>query len=233
MFDNTNTGKDWSIENICIKVDLCSLDNDLNNEYTAHLLAGKALPIKYSTLISQQSTISGHNVAVQVSRAVSRLQKCFITLYKNPTTELAFDKPSIKFYHPMETTNAIKFNPEKELEFQIQLGGKLYPEYPVKSISEAFCILKQTLNLPDWGLHSVGIDYHQYTSNKFIFAMSFEKMPEASWSGGTNTKTGQILLIKLNSVNTSVVPDIASTMFITLMTENILEIRDVAVSVYE
>jgi hypothetical protein len=39
------------------------LINHLNNEYTAHLLAGKALPIKYSTLISQQSTISGNNVA--------------------------------------------------------------------------------------------------------------------------------------------------------------------------
>ena len=93
-------------------------------------------------------------------------------------------------------------------------------------------ILKQTLNLPDWGLHSVGIDYGQYRSNKFIFAMSFEKVQESSWTG-TNTKTGQILLIKLNAVNTGTIPVIASTMFITLMTENILEVRDVGVSIYE
>ena len=133
------------------------------------------------------------------------------------------------------------FNPLKELEFQIQLGPKLYPEYPVKSLSEAFCILKQTLNLPDWGLHSVGIDNKQYRSNKFIFAMSFEKVPEASWTG-TNTKTGQILLIKLNAVDTTkdgaagngtTVGNIADTMFITLMTENILELRDVGVSIYD
>ena len=58
-------------------------------------------------------------------------------------------------------------------------------------------------------------------------------MPEASWSG-TNTKTGQILLIKLAAVNTSSISgDIASTMFITLMTENILEIRDIGCSVFE
>ena len=65
--------------------------------------------------------------------------------------------------------------------------------------------------------------------------MSFEKMPEASWSG-TNTKTGQILLIKLSSVNGTSgvgVPDIASTMYVTLMSENILEIRDIACSVFE
>ena len=93
--------------------------------------------------------------------------------------------------------------------------------------------MKQTLNLPDWGLHSVGIDYKQYTINKFIFAMSFEKMPEASWTG-TNTKTGQILLIKCSALNTSSIPgDIASTMYITLMCENILEIRDTGCSMYE
>ena len=63
--------------------------------------------------------------------------------------------------------------------------------------------------------------------------MSFEKMPEASWSG-TNTKTGQILLIKLNAVNTASLPgDIASMMYVTLQCENILEIRDVGCSVYE
>ena len=125
------------------------------------------------------------------------------------------------------------YNPDKELEFQIQLGPKLYPEYPVKSVSEAFCILKQTLNLPDYSLHSVGIDFDQFTSNKFIFAMSFEKMPQASWSG-TNTMTGQILLIKLAAVNTSTISgDIAQTMYITLQSENILEIRDVGVSVFE
>ena len=124
------------------------------------------------------------------------------------------------------------YDPDYELEFQIQLGGKLYPEYPVKSISEAFCILKQTLNLPDWGLHRVGIDYGQYRSDKFIFAMSFEQVPESSWTG-TNTKSGQILLIKLNAVNTGTISNIASTMFITLMTENILEVRDVGCSVYD
>jgi hypothetical protein len=208
------------------------LDNHLNNEYTTHLLAGKALPIKYSTLISQQSTISKNNVAVQVSRAVSRLQKAYITLYNpHPTEEIAWDKQSIKFYHPMELDGV--YNGDKELEFQIQLVGKLYPEYPCRSISEAFSILKQTMNLPDWGLHSVGIDFRQFTSNKFIFAMSFEKMPQASWSG-TNTMSGQILLIKLNAVNTGTISgDIAQTMFITLQSENILEIRDSAVSIFE
>jgi hypothetical protein len=223
------TGIDWSIENICIKCDCCTLDNSLNNEYVSLLLKGGALPLKYSTFINQVSSISGKNVAIQVARAVSRLQKCFITLYKNPTNETILDKQSICFYHPMDNL----YRTGHELEFQIQLGSKLYPEYPVRSVSECFSILKQTLNLPDWGLHSVGIDYHQYIDNKFIFGMSFEKVPESSWTG-SNTKAGQVLIVKMNAVDqASMDTDIANLMYITLVSEQILEIRDVGVSVYD
>ena len=70
------------------------------------------------------------------------------------------------------TINALSgighYDADWEMEFQIQLGPKLYPEYPVKSIAERFAHLKQALNLPDWGLHSIGIDYKHYISNKFI-----------------------------------------------------------------
>ena len=225
------TGTNWSIENICVKCDCCTLDNSLNNSYVEHLLSGKALPIKYSTYINQMSAISGKTVAVQVARAVSRLQKCFITLYKNPTTETILDKQAIKFYHPMDQGNV--YSTAHELEFQIQLGSKLYPEYPVRSVSECFSILKQTLNLPDWGLHSVGIDFQQYINDKFIFAMSFEKVPESSWTG-VNSKAGQLLIIKMNAVDqANMYNDIADLMYITLVSEQILEIRDVGVSVYD
>ena len=63
--------------------------------------------------------------------------------------------------------------------------------------------------------------------------MSFEKVPEASWSG-TSTKSGQILLIKLSAVNTGAISnDIADMMYVSLMSENILEIRDSACTVYD
>ena len=102
------------------------------------MLSGKALPIKYSTFINQQSSVSGKTIAVQVARAVSRLQKCFITFYKNPggVAETILDKQAIELYHPMGDNS--QYASALELEFQIQLGGKLYPEYPVRSVAECF-----------------------------------------------------------------------------------------------
>ena len=40
------------------------------------------------------------------------------------------------FYHPSGDW-AVQY-PDKELEFQIQIGSKLYPEYPIRSAQEAF-----------------------------------------------------------------------------------------------
>ena len=63
--------------------------------------------------------------------------------------------------------------------------------------------------------------------------MSFEKVPEASWTG-FNSKAGQLLIVKCNAVGSSIATaNLPDTMFITLQTENILEIRDVGVSVYD
>ena len=49
----TNTSTDWQIENVQVKVDVCILDNALDNSYAQHLLSGKSLPISYNTFVSQ------------------------------------------------------------------------------------------------------------------------------------------------------------------------------------
>ena len=134
------------------------------------------------------------------------------------------------------TDGKYKHNPTQELEFQIQVGSKLFPEYPVRSISECFSILKQTLNIPDFHMHSIGIDYKSYISNKFVFAMSFEKVPESSWTG-LATKSGEQVLVKVSNADASfqggTSGDIASQMFITLQSENVMEIRDTGVTIME
>ena len=39
------------------------------------------------------------------------------------------------------------YNPDYDLEFSIQLGSKLYPEYPCNSITQCFYHLRKALNL--------------------------------------------------------------------------------------
>ena len=76
----------WSINNVQVKVDMCTLDNALDNSYAQHLLSGKSLPISYNTFVSQMQTIAGQDKPlINVSRALTRLKGVFVTLHKDYT----------------------------------------------------------------------------------------------------------------------------------------------------
>ena len=132
----------------------------------------------YTTWITQQSTIVGNQLSVQVARSVSRLKKAYITFFNNATTRFN-DKQCITFYHPMiasqngATPTYTKYNNTYELQWQIQLGSTLYPEYPVRSLGECFKILRQALNLPEHNQHSLSINYTDYLSDHFIYVQYF------------------------------------------------------------
>jgi hypothetical protein len=64
----------WSINNVQVKVDVCTLDNALDNSYAQHLLSGRSFPISYNTFVSQMQTIGGQEAPlINVSRALTRL----------------------------------------------------------------------------------------------------------------------------------------------------------------
>ena len=236
VYNLLNSTNLWQIQNCCIKCDICTLDSQLNESYIQHLLSGKSLNIEYSTFISQQSSVVGKSFAVQVVRAVSRLQKAFITFYADPTLARPFRKPSITFHHPMfaDAAYTTSYNPDKELSIFMQLGAKRYPEYECNNISECFYRLKQALNLPDYHQHSISIRFKNYIDNKFIFCISFEKVPDAEFSG-VNTKAGQILMVNCKAMNEAGIigNNIATIMYTLLQCQQILEIRDIGCTVYD
>ena len=80
-FTEGNTSKVWHIEQFQVKADVCTLENALDNEYAAHLLSGKSLPINFSTSTTQLQAISPSvNVSINVQRAFTRLKSAFISL---------------------------------------------------------------------------------------------------------------------------------------------------------
>ena len=94
-----NTSDQWSIEEPQIKCDVVILDNTLDNEYAAHLLSGKALPISFSTYISQVQSIPAGQTdpKLNIARSVTRLKSVFISLFRDLSTRAYID------FHPFET----------------------------------------------------------------------------------------------------------------------------------
>ena len=67
----SNTLKVFELNNAFVSCDICTLDNNLNNEYVKHLLEGKGLPITYTTYITQSQSVAGYtDINVPVVRSV-------------------------------------------------------------------------------------------------------------------------------------------------------------------
>ena len=80
-FTPTDTGSDWAMSDVRLTSDVVVLDSALQNSYSEHVLSGKSLNIQYGTYITMQQTVTGDNIYVNVSRAVSRLKTLFCSLF--------------------------------------------------------------------------------------------------------------------------------------------------------
>ena len=238
VFNTANTSNSWKIQNVQMKCDIVTLDNALDNSYAELLLSGKSLPISYNTYISQfQSILSGsvgqQKVLINVARSLRRLKSVFISFDKANTVASAVYKDFNSFYSPMMTdtpTSAI-MGQSGEIEFQMQLGNKLYPETPIRSHSEAFYQLRKCLGVQSSALHSFNISGQSYKRRSFVIGIDTEAILQASFSG-KNTRSGDLLNIKFDPLGSNSA-NYAHGMYVILHSDNIMEIRDSGVVVFD
>ena len=133
------------------------------------------------------------------------------------------------------TGNAGKYDSAKEIECQVQIGSKLFPEYPIRSVSETFSQLKKTMGIHQSPFHSLDMDGKQYRDYKFIIGIDTEKVLEAGFTG-LNTRAGDLMTIKVKAINSgSTGTDGAhpAKFFTVLHGDYVMEIRDTGVQIFD
>ncbi len=202
-FTAVNSSQLWQIEQVQCKVDVCTLDNALHNSYVEHLLQGNSLPLSYNTFVSQMQTIAGQSdVLINVSRAITRLKSVFVTLHKDydqGRSLFAGRKLWNDFVSPgyIENLDGLLENGSaQEFEFQLQIGSKLFSEYPIRSHQEAYYQLKKTLGVQASSVHNFDIDANQYRDHRFVLGTDCEKVLDAGFTG-LNTRAGDLMTVKL------------------------------------
>ena len=224
----------WSISDVQCKCDLVTLDNGLENSYSEHVLSGKALPINYSTYISQSQVVTDSTFNINVSRAVTRLKSIFMSMEgeHGPTAGRGTVLKSFNnFWHPMKILSGT-YDSTKELDIQVQIGSKLYPEYPIRSTAEAFSQLRKTMGIHQSPFHSLDLKGAEYREYKFIAAVDTEKVLEAGFTG-LNTRAGDMMTIKVKPASTGM-GTLAPTKFFTVLhSDCILEVKDSGVTVFD
>ncbi len=110
---------------------------------------------------------------------------------------------------------------------QLQIGAQLIPQYPIRSHAECFYSLRKSLGIQANSLHSVDINGNDYRNNKFIVGLDCEKLLGLAFTG-MNTKNS-LMTVKLKTAEANR----ANRIHILLFSEQILEINDTGVSVYD
>ena len=133
------------------------------------------------------------------------------------------------FYHPMSSQQ--RYNASKEFEVQLQIGGKKFPEYPLRSQAETYSSLRKCMGIQSSTFHSIDINPFDYRTHKFIVGIDTEKVLQASFSG-ENIKNGSLLtiLMKKNSNNTA---DYPTGAYVIMHYDAVLNIWDVGVELLD
>ena len=139
------------------------------------------------------------------------------------------------FASPMSRLDYVNadYNFDKELQWQLQIGSKLFPEYPCKSNAETYYQLKKALGIHGSAFHSISIRPFEFFNDKFMIGVDTEKILEAGFTG-LNTRAGDLMVLKGRSANgDGIASNWADSCFIILHTDQILEIRDAGVQVFD
>ena len=117
-----------------------------------------------------------------------------------------------------------------DVETQLQIGSKLFPEYPVRSLQEQFYQLSKCMGIETSNFHSLDITPMQYRNHKFIAAFDTEKNLGSAFTG-INIKQGSLMTLKMRSTApAAMMPD---TVYLVLHFDSIISIRDTGVEVFE
>ena len=117
---------------------------------------------------------------------------------------------------------------ERFHHFQLQIGAKLFPEYPIKTHAGAFYYLRKSLGIHANNLHSIDIDGNEYRNNKFIVGIDTEKILGLSFTG-MNTRNNSMTVHLKSQTNDYK----ADRMHIILLAEQSLEVGDTGSMVYD
>jgi hypothetical protein len=196
-------------------------------------MGAKTINIVYNTFISTLQTVVAAETQINVSRSLSKMKSVFVSLDKGFTGDRKthYNKFWNNLWSPnagVSSTGVLTHNGEKFSHFQLQIGSKLFPEYPIKTHAEAFYSLRKALGIQANNLHSIDIDGNEYRNNKFIVGIDTEKLLGLSFTG-MNTRNNLMTVHLKTQINAFK----ADRMHIILLAEQIVELGDSGCMVYD
>jgi hypothetical protein len=171
-------------------------------------------------------------VAITLQRAATRLKSVFITF--DAPGEDKLNTSCNGFWHPYKgnQNTSVFMDNSHDFQFQLSVGSKNYPEMPVRSGAESFYNTRKALGIHGSVGHSCDIGANSYWKNRFVAGLDLEKLIGVAWSG-INTRSGDLLTLKMSGLQMGTGTDQVTQCYITLIYDAICSISDQGVQVFD
>ena len=229
------SSREYEITEVQVYAAQVQLDSSLESQFASLLMSNRALNIPMSTIHTQQQALPAGNTEISVSltRALTRLSAIYITFMD----ESKYGGRSVtnSFVNPSQYLDraTVWSHTEQMLEFQAQIGSKLWPETPAKG-PQLFNMLREATAVYDESVRTLAITSQAYKMNQFIIGVPLQSVP-GSFASGYNTRSGDLLTIRARNLNQQGGAGGfgASRIYVMMHAEQILSIREGGVDVLD
>jgi hypothetical protein len=222
----TQFSEGYTLSDIRLLVDMCSLSGELQESYNAALLNGTSLkiPIKsWEVLTNYLSGDSGGSFDVAISKNYTRLATLFAVFNQNPPSD---NHGKAKIVN----TNYFPTASSEDFTYHLAMGSRRVPDNDVRGTSESWYRLQGALGLYNSLAHSTSVDAASYKSDCYCLGIDVEKLPMVS-SSGENLSGGQTVFLKIKGMgsDSTTVPRQAR---IFAHFESVISIQDTVVDIF-
>jgi hypothetical protein len=228
---NADSSTSYVINNLHLQCSQVIVDSALRNSFMSLLSSGRSLTLAIQTIFTQSHVHAANSNSAQISmvRALSKLGIVFISYTDNysPRTNhevVGFPNPSL---FAVANVNSNYAHVEQTMETQLQLDSFLFPETRMDSTGEHFSKLQEAAATYDQKLATLSITPQMYRQNGFVAGLNLCRAPGSAFSG-LNTRTGSLLVLKVDNIRTSV-----TKIFAHLAGTVLIEVKADSCSVYD
>jgi hypothetical protein len=238
---------EYSIENVRVTCDLCTLDDSLENEMSKVLLSGRKMPLQIVSFTqTMHSLVPGDDApTITSNRSVSRLKTAFLSFYASRPAD-GFGSEVDLFHHPLgpgsgtdathpSTTpgngsNGLAIDNSKQFQYQWLVNSEVFPVMPVRNSKEAWSQLTKALGQHNSTQHPLGISWMEYITTQHIIAQDFESIISAGFTGkslrNNSNLSVQLSGLTLGGTISSSSANALRRAYMTLVYDVVVEISD-------
>jgi hypothetical protein len=205
------------------------------------MMSNKALTLRLNTYHTQSQSLPAGNSDLSISlvRAFSRLNAIFISFQGSDAADTppANKQHTVSFLNPSSFTvggnvGGVQTHDESLMSWDVQIGSLKFPESPATSIPETFSLLRQATAIHDEPVRTLNITSQSFAAQSFVIGVPLQSVPGAAFSG-LSTRSGDLLSVRCKGLATDNTINAPGRIYVTMISEQIIEIREGSVSVLD